>query len=118
LIAEVARLWPDDFVWISPHYEYEMGKMPVNIVTGSDAVRNAVSTGSVLDDLDKLATGDQATWWKQTASIRIYDEVELVPGNRCTVKLFPFELVGKVSQQCLQGPLYLDVIQLFLVVEQ
>jgi len=73
LIAEVARLWPDDFAWISPPYEYEMEKMPVDIVTGSDAVRKAVSAGSVMADLDRLATGDQAAWWEQTASIRIYD---------------------------------------------
>ena len=73
LIAEVARLWPDDFAWISPPYEYEMEKIPVDIVTGSDAVRNAVSAGSVLADLDRLATGDQAAWWERTASIRIYD---------------------------------------------
>jgi uncharacterized protein YbbC (DUF1343 family) len=73
LIAEVARLWPDDFAWISPPYEYEMEKMPVDIVTGSDAVRKAVSAGSVMADLDRLATGDQTAWWEQTASIRIYD---------------------------------------------
>ena len=73
LIAEVARLWPDDFAWISPPYEYEMEKMPVDIVTGSDALRKAVSAGSVIADLDRLATGDQAAWWEQTASIRIYD---------------------------------------------
>ena len=73
LIAEVARLWPDDFAWISPPYEYEMEKMPVDIVTGSDALRKAVSAGSVMADLDRLATGDQAAWWEETASIRIYD---------------------------------------------
>ncbi len=73
LIAEVARLWPDDFAWISPPYEYEMEKMPVDIVTGSDALRKAVSAGSVVADLDRLATGDQAAWWEETASIRIYD---------------------------------------------
>ncbi len=73
LIAEVARLWPDDFAWISPPYEYEMEKMPVDIVTGSDALRKAVSAGSVIADLDRLATGDQAAWWEETASIRIYD---------------------------------------------
>jgi len=27
----------------------------------------------VIADLDRLATGDQAAWWEQTASIRIYD---------------------------------------------
>lgn len=73
LIAEVARLWPDDFAWISPPYEYEMEKMPVDIVTGSDALRKAVSAGSVVAELDRLATGDQAAWWEETASIRIYD---------------------------------------------
>ena len=73
LIAEVAHLWPDDFAWISPPYEYEMEKMPVDIVTGSDAVRKAVLAGSVMADLDRLATEGQAAWWEQTASIRIYD---------------------------------------------
>ncbi len=73
LIAEVAGLWPDDFEWTLPPYEYEMEKMPVDIVTGSDAVRKALAAGCLLDDLDTLAAGDQAAWWEQTASIRIYD---------------------------------------------
>jgi len=72
LIATVASLWPEDFQWILPPYEYETEKMPVDIVTGSDAVRQAIESGRLLDDLDLLAEANRDSWWDATARARIY----------------------------------------------
>tara|TARA_Y100001960_G_C14163662_1_gene581975 strand:- start:81 stop:461 length:381 start_codon:yes stop_codon:yes gene_type:complete len=73
LIAEVARLWPEAFSWIGPPYEYEMEKMPVDIVTGNCTVREAIETGQLIAMLDEVAAADRDTWWTETSSIRIYD---------------------------------------------
>ena len=72
LIATVASLWPEDFQWILPPYEYETEKMPIDIVTGSDAVRQAIESGRLLDDLDLLAEANRDSWWDATARARIY----------------------------------------------
>ncbi len=72
LIATVASLWPEDFQWILPPYEYETEKMPVDIVTGSDAVRQAIESGRLLDDLDLLAEANRDSWLDATARARIY----------------------------------------------
>ena len=39
ILGQTARTYPDDLSWTPPPYEYEFEKPPVDIITGSDAVR-------------------------------------------------------------------------------
>ncbi|MEZ6041524.1 MAG: DUF1343 domain-containing protein [Planctomycetaceae bacterium] len=45
LIATCAGLWPSDFRFNDPPYEYETVKPPIDIISGSDELRNAISEG-------------------------------------------------------------------------
>jgi uncharacterized protein YbbC (DUF1343 family) len=45
LLSSIARLWPNDFAWRDPPYEYESVRMPIDIITGSDRVRTGISSG-------------------------------------------------------------------------
>ena len=45
IIAAIARSWPDDFAWKQPPYEYETGKLPIDILAGGEAWRRAVEAG-------------------------------------------------------------------------
>jgi uncharacterized protein YbbC (DUF1343 family) len=47
LIEEFHRQAPARFEWRQPPYEYEHDKMPIDILAGSDRLRNAVTAGSV-----------------------------------------------------------------------
>ena len=75
VVASIAQLWPAEFEWLPPPYEYEMEKMPVDVVTGSDAVRRAVDRGELggSQALESLCKVDQQSWWERTASARLYE---------------------------------------------
>lgn len=45
---------PDRFKWLDPPYEYEMEKLPIDILIGSDTVRHRVEDGH---DIDKIESG-------------------------------------------------------------
>jgi uncharacterized protein YbbC (DUF1343 family) len=49
ILAAVHELWPHDFAWLPPPYEYETIQPPIDILTGSPRLRDAISAG---DDLD------------------------------------------------------------------
>jgi uncharacterized protein YbbC (DUF1343 family) len=52
LIDEFQRQAPSHFAWREPPYEYEHGKMPIDILYGSDRLRQAISEGSVRSLVD------------------------------------------------------------------
>lgn len=42
LLLEVAQAYPDDFGWLPPPYEYEVERMPIDILAGHSFLREAV----------------------------------------------------------------------------
>lgn len=44
-IAAIARLWPDEFAWKQPPYEYETEKLPIDILAGGSRWRELVTAG-------------------------------------------------------------------------
>jgi uncharacterized protein YbbC (DUF1343 family) len=44
-IAAIRRLWPDDFAWKQPPYEYETEKLPIDILAGGERWRREVEAG-------------------------------------------------------------------------
>jgi uncharacterized protein YbbC (DUF1343 family) len=55
IIKAVYDLYPDDFKWKEPPYEYETVKMPIDILSGSSRLRNDIEDGT---DLEKMEE-----WW-------------------------------------------------------
>lgn len=50
LIAAVGRLYPDQFRWADPPYEYVFDKLPIDVILGDASVRTDLESGrSVLD---------------------------------------------------------------------
>lgn len=47
-------LYPEDFRWKQPPYEYETEKMPIDILAGTDRLRLDIETGEKLDRMEKL----------------------------------------------------------------
>ncbi len=73
LIAAVRRLRPETMGWRPPPYEYEETLMPIDILTGSAAAREAIDRGADASTLDALASVDTNSWWHATADHRLYD---------------------------------------------
>ena len=57
IIQEIIAAWPDQFCFIPPPYEYEFDKLPIDIITGDEAIRKGMEAGK---DLDELETSWQA----------------------------------------------------------
>ena len=50
-------LYPEDFTWKQPPYEYETEKMPIDILAGTDRLRLDIERGEKLDRMEE--------WWQE-----------------------------------------------------
>lgn len=66
ILFAVQQLWPDEFEWLPPPYEYEREKMPIDILFGSARLREAHQFADLIP-VDELA------WRSRTESIRLYE---------------------------------------------
>ena len=56
IIKVIKELYPDHFRWREPPYEYEFKKLPIDILAGSNHLREALDRGDPIDEME--------TWWK------------------------------------------------------
>lgn len=50
-------LYPDQFAWKTPPYEYETEKMPIDILAGTDRLRKNIARGETLEEME--------AWWQE-----------------------------------------------------
>jgi uncharacterized protein YbbC (DUF1343 family) len=74
LITTIRRLWPDEFAWRKPPYEYESVKPPIDILFGNCRFREALEKNAVKlpADVDDLLFLNKAAWRKQVAEHLLY----------------------------------------------
>ncbi len=65
------KLGPDRFQWKAPPYEYEYEKLPFDIISGTDSIRNQIETGSDLAQIE-------ASWQDDLARFREVREKYLI----------------------------------------
>jgi uncharacterized protein YbbC (DUF1343 family) len=53
ILQEIITAWPDQFRFIPPPYEYEFKKLPIDIITGDEAIRKGLEEGRDLDEMEK-----------------------------------------------------------------
>jgi uncharacterized protein YbbC (DUF1343 family) len=59
----IRRLYPDYEIWRDFPYEYELGKLPIDVINGSPILRGWVEDAAARPaDLDALTTPDEAAW--------------------------------------------------------
>jgi uncharacterized protein YbbC (DUF1343 family) len=74
LLAAIQRLWPSDFAWLPPPYEYEKVKMPIDILFGSSRLRQRLSESPPRDaTIRELARLDEPAWWRRVGSLLLYE---------------------------------------------
>lgn len=59
LIDELHRQDPSRFAWREPPYEYEPEKMPIDILYGSDRLRQAIADGSVTQVIERWTRAEE-----------------------------------------------------------
>ncbi len=66
-LASVRHLWPDQFRWLPPPYEYETEKPPIDIIAGTPRVREQLDAITARDplsrgQLESLLAFDRDAW--------------------------------------------------------
>jgi hypothetical protein len=75
VVAAIRRLYPREFAWLPPPYEYEREKMPIDILFGSPGLREAFDGDrcQTEEDVAELVVFDAAAWKSRCEGCRLYD---------------------------------------------
>ncbi len=69
----IRRLYPDYPLWRDFPYEYETGKLAIDVINGSRLLREWVDdAASTPGDLDGLTTPDEQAWLEERRAVLIY----------------------------------------------
>ena len=69
----IRRLHPDYEIWRDFPYEYELGKLPVDVICGGPQLREWVDDPAATpQDLDALATPDEQAWLNERQAHLLY----------------------------------------------
>lgn len=69
----IRALYPGYALWRDFPYEYEFGKLPIDVINGSPLLREWVDDRTAApDDLDALAAPDEAAWRDALSGARLY----------------------------------------------
>ena len=69
----IRRLQPDYALWRDFAYEYEFGKLAIDVINGSPLLREWVDDSEAAPgDLDALATPDEAAWAEERRELLLY----------------------------------------------
>ncbi len=63
LVQAMIRLWPDEFQWKSPPYEYEFERRPIDLILGSQTLADRIEN---MEDIHAIADG----WKKDEAEFK------------------------------------------------
>ena len=73
LFACLRELYPEEFNWLPPPYEYEETLMPIDILSGSSRLRETLDSGKTrVADVEELARVDCEKWWEETRPFQLY----------------------------------------------
>ena len=69
----IRQLYPDYELWRDFPYEYEFGKLPIDVINGSPLLREWVDNASAtINDLDVLACADEQEWERKRQPFLLY----------------------------------------------
>ncbi|HEX8412535.1 MAG TPA: DUF1343 domain-containing protein [Sphingomicrobium sp.] len=69
----IRNLYPDYDLWRDFPYEYEFGKLAIDVINGSPLLREWVDDAAAKPgDLDRLAQGDEQAWAEKRRSFLLY----------------------------------------------
>ncbi|CAD7848573.1 MAG: Protein YzbB [Olavius algarvensis Delta 4 endosymbiont] len=72
LLAGILKVYPDDFQWKAPPYEYEYEKLPIDLILGGDHIRIALSAGATIAELQAEWQPDLESFVELSRSVHMY----------------------------------------------
>jgi uncharacterized protein YbbC (DUF1343 family) len=74
LLNKIAELFPKGFKWKNPPYEYEHERMPIDLIAGTSALRNAIDSKSGLKSFEDKASKELSEFKKLRKKYLLYRE--------------------------------------------
>jgi len=72
LLSGVRTLWPQDFAYKPPPYEYEFERLPIDLILGARNIREAVENTMNPNELEAIWKDDLRRFCEITAKVRLY----------------------------------------------
>jgi uncharacterized protein YbbC (DUF1343 family) len=72
LLQDVIALYPQQFSWSDPPYEYETVKMPIDLIAGDTGVRKAIEQEMPIHELESSWQEDLQTYKQQARNYHLY----------------------------------------------
>ena len=74
LLAAIRELYPEQFVWRQPPYEYENERLPIDLLTGDAAIRHGLEQGRSATELEADWQGDLSRFMGTRQEFLLYPE--------------------------------------------
>ncbi|MBU4448250.1 MAG: DUF1343 domain-containing protein, partial [Proteobacteria bacterium] len=70
----ISDLYPEQFVWRQPPYEYENERLPIDLLTGDDLIRQGLENGLTVAELESAWQEDLAGFMEVRREFLLYPE--------------------------------------------
>ena len=74
LLAAIRELYPEQFAWRQPPYEYENERLPIDLLTGDAAIRLGLERGLSAAELEDAWQEDLARFMETRRKFLLYPE--------------------------------------------
>jgi len=74
LLAVVRQLYPEQFAWRQPPYEYETVRLPFDLLTGDDLIRRGLENGLTVPELEEAWQDDLRRFMEVRREFLLYPE--------------------------------------------
>jgi uncharacterized protein YbbC (DUF1343 family) len=72
LLRAIMHLYPDDFKWKKPPYEYEFEKLPIDLILGDRRIRQGLEKGAAIADLRSQWQAGLDGYTQRSRSFHLY----------------------------------------------
>ena len=73
LLQAIRRLYPDQFAYKQPPYEYEFERLPMDLIIGDRRIREALENGVPLEELEHSWQAELADYQERCRAVFLYD---------------------------------------------
>lgn len=72
LLEKIATLYPSEFQWKKPPYEYEHDRMPIDLIAGTSRLRKLIDSGKGVREFETAASGELEKFRRLRGKFLIY----------------------------------------------
>ena len=84
ILQTIIQLYPNEFQWKSPPYEYEFNKMPIDLILGSQHLRKNIERNDNIDELQTLWQSEMTIFKEQSQQFYLYPDESIIQNQEIT----------------------------------